>query len=105
VPWDKNQIEAITNVDFSQFLNLTVKNVDAEVKKLANFEELNETSYCQEIKVVGKRRYILCFNPQLFKDQQNAREDSLTDFKEYLKATNEELLKAQKTRNLKSTKR
>lgn len=101
---DKNQIEAITNVDLAQFLHLTAQNVDAEIKKFMSFAELNETSYCQEVKVIGKRRYILCFNPQLFKDQQKAREQCLAEFDEYLKTSNEELMKAQKARSLKSTK-
>lgn len=100
---DKNQIEAITDIDFSQFLHLTEDNAAVTAKNLPGFVELNETSYCLEVKVIGERRYVLCFNPQLFKDQQKARKESLIEFKEYLKVSNEELLKAQKSRSLKST--
>lgn len=100
---DKNQIEAITDIDFSQFLHLTEQNIDKDVKDLPNFIELSENLYCKEVKVIGERRYILCFNPQLFQDQQKAREKSLGEFEEQLRILNEELLNAQKGRTLKAT--
>ena len=100
---DKNQIEAITSIDFSQFLHLTAQNIDTEVKDLPNFMRLSNNLYCQEVTVIGKRRYILCFNPQLFLDQQKAREESLEEFEEQLRILNEELLNAQKGRTLKAT--
>ncbi len=100
---DKNQIEAITKIDFSEFLHLTGQNIDTEAKKLPNFMELSKNLYCQEVKVIGERRYILCFNPQLFRDQQKTREDSLEELEEQLRVLNEELLHAQKSRTLKAT--
>ena len=100
---DKNQIEAITSIDFSQFLHLTAQNIDAEAKDLPNFVELSKNLYCQEVKVIGERRYILCFNPQLFRDQQKARDESLRELEEQLRILNEELLNAQKDRALKAT--
>lgn len=100
---DKNQIETITCIDFSQFLHLTAQNVDTQVKDLSHFVELSKNLYCREIKVIDKRRYILCFNPQLFRDQQKAREESLKELEEQLRILNEELLSAQKGRTLKAT--
>ena len=100
---DKNQIEAIAEINFSQFLYLTGQNIDIETKKLPNFMELSENLYCQEVKVIGERRYILCFNPQLFRDQQKTREEFLGGLQEQLRILNEELLSAQKGRTLKAT--
>ena len=100
---DKNQIEAITEIDFSQFLHLTEQNIDREAKKLPNFIRLSETLYCWEVKVIGERRYILCFNPQLFQGQQKTREGSLEGLREQLQILNEELLSAQKNIALKAT--
>jgi transposase len=98
---DKNQIEALTGIDFSQFLHFTDEK--EAMKNLPDFVKLNETAFCKEVKVVGTRRYVLCFNPQLFKDQQKARQEALSTFEEYLKASNEELMKAQKGRTSKAT--
>lgn len=100
---DKNQIESITNVDFSQFLHLTSQNVDVEAKNLSNFAQINHNLYCQEVKLIGHRRYVLCFNPQLFQDQQKSREDSLLKFEQQLQITNQELTSAKKNRSLKTT--
>lgn len=101
---DKNQIEGVTSIDFSRFSHFTKEKIDVEVSQLSDFVRLGETVYCQEVKISGERRYILCFNPQLFKDQQKAREDSLSEFEEYLKLSNEELQGAQKSRSLKATR-
>ena len=77
---DKNQIENITEIDFTTFPDLDPKEIDKQVDKLPEFKKINENTYCREIKVDGKRRYILCFNPQLFKDQQKARPTSCCEF-------------------------
>jgi transposase len=102
---DKNQIESIRNVDFSQFLHLTPQNVDTEVKKLSRFVQIRHNLYCQEVRVIGNRRYVLCFNPQLFQDQQKTREDSSKKFEQQLQIINQELLSAKKDRSMKTTRK
>ena len=47
----------------------------------------------------GKRRYILCFNPQLFKDQHKAREKAVVNFRIFVTNLNAELLGAKKSRH------
>jgi transposase len=60
---------------------------------------MNSTTYYREIKVENGRRYILCFNPQLFIDQRNARDKSIELFEnEIIPELNEELARAQKSR-------
>jgi len=100
---DKNQIEGITGINFTKFLNLNSEHIKAQAEKLSGFKKLNESTYYREIKTEGKRRYILCFNPQLFKDQRKARRLAVENFNMALKQLNAELCEAKKSRNRKST--
>lgn len=91
---DKSQIEKITGIDFaSSFKNLGFKS-DAP----SNFIQINEMTYYREIKLEGKRRYILCFNPQLFIDQRKARDQAIEDFKSFAENVNKELSEAKRDR-------
>lgn len=100
---DKNQIENITEIDFTTFPDLNPKEIDKQADKLPEFNKINENTYCREIKVDGKRRYILCFNPQLFKDQRKARQQALANFRTFVNNLNLELLGAKKSRQRKIT--
>ena len=100
---DKNQIENITEIDFSTFPDLNPKKINKQVDKLPEFKKINGNTYCREIKVDGKRRYILCFNPQLFKDQRKAREQAIANFRIFVTNLNLELLGAKKSRQRKTT--
>lgn len=51
----------------------------------------------------GQRRYILCFNPVLFKDQRKARKHAITMFQSFVETLNEELGQAKKSRQRKTT--
>ena len=95
---DKNQIQGITCLDFKQFLNFKSEKVIHQIEKLDEFQKLNDITYFREIKVENKRRYILCFNPQLFKDQRKARKQAIEDFYSFVKTMNTELHEAQKSR-------
>lgn len=100
---DKNQIESTMKTDFFEFKKLTVESVEQEFKKLCDFVKLDENTYCKEACMIGERRYILCFNLQLFKDQRKAREDQIINFQDLAKELNENLLKVQINRDKKST--
>lgn len=98
---DRNQIEGICgeSVDFSRFSEFTPENIDDKIKNLKDFTEINSTTYYREIKVEGNRRYILCFNPQLFRDQRNARDKNVEMLKnELIPELNDELKGAKKSR-------
>ena len=99
---DKNQIEEITNLDFMQFKNMTED--AALMDQRSDFIKLDRITYCKEVRLLGNRRYILCFNTQLFKDQRKAREEQLVKFESFLEEQNRELLLAQKDRGLDATK-
>ncbi len=46
----------------------------------------------------AKRRYILCFNPELFKDQRKARSQAIEDFRTFVDDLNIELSAAKNSR-------
>ncbi|MFQ5821981.1 MAG: IS1634 family transposase [Candidatus Heimdallarchaeota archaeon] len=100
---DRNQIENITDIDFTPFSDLLVEKIDEQVYDLPGFFKINEKTFAREIKVDGKRRYILCFNPQLFKDQHKAREHSLVNFRTFVSNLNAELLEAKNSRQRQPT--
>ncbi len=88
---DKSQLEGITNLDFSMFSHFDPEHVDKQAAKSTDFIKLNDSTYYREVKVDGKRRYILCFNPQLFKDQRKARKQSIENFRMFTDNLNTEL--------------
>ena len=100
---DKSQIHGITNADFSVFSIFNSENVEKQVHKLTDFIKLNDNTYYREVKVEGGRRYILCFNPQLFKDQRKARNQAIENFKLLVSSLNAELQDAKKSRQRKAT--
>ncbi len=95
---DKSQLEGITGLDFSEFSHLEPEQVDRQAGELTGFSRLRGDTYYREVKVEGERRYILCFSPQLFKDQQKTREQAVDDFYSFVKELNAELLEAKKSR-------
>ncbi len=100
---DRNQIENITEIDFTVFSNLVPENICKQVDNLAEFKKIDRNTFAREIKVEGNRRYILCFNPQLFKDQRKAREQALVNFRIFVNNLNNELLEALNSRQEQST--
>jgi len=102
---DRNQIENITGIDFTRFKHLESDKVEQQASELANFTNIDDRTYYREIKVEGKRRYILCFNPQLFKDQQRARSQAIENFRGFAKTLNAELLAAKNSRDKGATQK
>ena len=103
---DRNQIEGICEekFDFSKYADYTIANVYEKINKANLLEKIDITTYYKEIKVKNKRRYILCFNPQLFVDQRKAREQHVQALKSDIFPTlNAELLDAKKSRTLEAT--
>jgi transposase len=101
---DRNQIEGITGIDFMQFKDLRSNSIDRGALKLPKFKMLNkDTTYYREIKVEGDRRYLLCFNPQLFEDQRQARLQAVEDFRTFVKLVNIELRGAKNSRGEEAT--
>lgn len=100
---DKSQVEGITGLDFSLFSHLDPNHVDEQAANLPGFTMLNKITYYQEVKMAGKRRYILCFNPEMFKDQRKARKQAVSDFHAFVDNLNAELHEAKNSRQRKPT--
>ncbi len=100
---DRNQLEGVTGLNFEKFSHLDPGDVDTQAAKLKGFTKINDTMYWCEAKVIGKRRYILCFNPQLFKDQRNARAQAVQNFRFFADCTNEQLRHAKRDRDRKTS--
>lgn len=103
---DRNQIEGIcgNTVEFAQFANFTPDNISEKMRTHGEFTEINITTYLREIKVENDRRYILCFNPQLFIDQRNAREKNIEVLtNDILPELNDDLKSAKKSRQRTTT--
>lgn len=102
---DKNQLVGLSNIDFATMA--ATDDMDIVLSRLlisGNFTQFDETTYYHEVPITNKtRRYILCFNPQLFEDQRKARQEALIRFLQFVKQENRELLNAQKSRNHEST--
>lgn len=96
---NRNQMENICGIDFTEFEHLESDKVEEQAGQLPDFTEIDNRTYYREIKVEDKRRYILCFNPQLFKDQQRARLQAIENFRTFSKTLNAELLAAKKSRD------
>ncbi len=100
---DKNQLETVTGLDFTLYKHLDPQKVDKQAQELPGFTKLNNGTWYREVKVENKRRYILCFNPQLFKEQHKARKQAIIDFHAFVDNLNTELLEAANSRQEKST--
>ncbi|MEA1878733.1 MAG: IS1634 family transposase, partial [Bacteroidota bacterium] len=103
---DRNQIEGICAelVTFTQFSDFTSENIVEKIKEQEEFTEINSNTYYREIKVEDNRRYVLCFNPQLFTDQRNARDKNIELLNnDIIPELNDELKSARKSRQRAAT--
>jgi hypothetical protein len=101
---DKNQIEKLVDIDFMAYSYLNHENIEKQVEDLHGFHKLNHNTWYREINNETIRRYILCFNPQLFKDQRLARIKAMEQLSEQVNALNKELEEAKNSRNIQSTR-
>ena len=97
---DKSQLEKISGIDFQQFSAIDPEHMD---EGLPLFTKLNDATYYREVSGDADRRYILCFNPQLFRDQRQARCQAITDFQSFVDMMNQELLAAKHSRQYQAT--
>jgi transposase len=72
--------------------------VSEQIRQFPEFISLNDTTYAWECSVAGRRRYILCFNPQLFQDQRQAQARTLAEFRHFVEQMNTELRQAKRSR-------
>ncbi len=102
---DKNQLEGVSSVNFEALTASSIEEAKKKIESTGLFLQHHETYYhdVQTNDISIPRRYILCFNPQLFEDQKNSREEALLRFEEAVKELNYELLQATRSRDKEST--
>lgn len=99
---DSNQISG-SGVNLEQ---LKEKTIDEKTKKVylpVGFERYDEELYYQDSGVIGNKRYILGFNPTLFFEDRNNREEKMNFFNDYIAKENESLKNAKKERQYNAT--
>jgi transposase len=100
---DRNQIPSC-GVDLRPFKGLEVNKVDKTVSLPPGLKKYDDQLYFKDAGLIGNKRYVLGFNPVLFKEDRRTREEKIALFKAYLKKENKDLKKAKKDRELEVTK-
>ena len=100
---DKSQVEGVSGIDFTIFSHLEPTRVHQQAAHLPGFTPLSGTTFYREIKVEGQRRYILCFNPDLFTDQRRARAEAVRAFRACVDDVNTTLRAAKQSRQRQPT--
>ena len=100
---DRNQIPSC-GVSLDPFKGLSIDEVSQEVAIPAGFKQYDDTLYFRDSGGIGGKRFIMGFNPTLFAEDLNNREEKINFFKTYLKNENNDLKNAQRDRKLDATK-
>ena len=69
------------------------------MKKYPYFTYFSPRAYFHQLKKEGKRRYILCFNPEKFLEERKQREKKISSIIAYLERWNRQLLSIKKSKN------
>ena len=107
---DRDQIKNVPGMDLEWFNSFNIKNAEKKIIELG-FEKYDDSLYYKDMgdaKVKGKdyeRRYIIGFNPDMFRNDRKNRRDDIRKGKKYLEEENKELSKARGDRREDATKR
>ena len=94
---DKDQIPSLKDLDLSLFQGDDAKQIVRGVQE-HGFEKLDDELYFKEIEG-AERRYVIGFNPVLFKEEREARQAKLNDLVDFVKEKNQTLAGAKKNVN------
>lgn len=75
---DKDQIPDIEGIDLSVFTGISFDNFKERLSK-QEFTCYDESFYFKDLGLTGKQRYILGFNPVLFRDERKCRNENIAD--------------------------
>jgi transposase len=100
---DKNQIPNLQNVNIERFESINEENMTEHIIKMG-FKKYDDATYYENLGMVGGRRYVLIFNPEMLTDQRKSRKELIQRAKDYLDEENEALSGAKKSRNKGKTK-
>ena len=100
---DRNQIPSC-GVSLEPFKGLEIDKSAETVPIPSGFKKYDDQLYFEDAGLIGNKRYVLGFNPALFKEDRKNREEKIAHFKAFLKRENKDLRKAQRDRELEATK-
>ena len=98
----RNQI-ASSGIPLDAFSDLSIDTETGKVSKPQGFRQYDEVLYYKDVGVIDNKRYIVGFNPVLFKDDRRTREEKIQVFERFLQQENENLRQAKRDRALKAT--
>ena len=100
---DRNQIPS-SGVNLVPFKGLSVDKVTKDVSIPPGFKKYDNELYFHDSGVISNKRFVVGFNPTLFKEDRSNRDEKIDVFKAYLKKENKDLKNAQRDRQLDATK-
>jgi len=95
---DKNQIPNTQNVNIERFESINEENMAEQILKMG-FKKYDDATYYETVGTVNGRRYVMIFNPEMFRDQRKSRKELIQRAKDYLYKENKALSEAKKSRN------
>ncbi len=96
---DRNQIPSC-GISLEPFEALSTQQISP---KPDGFKKYDDDLYFYDNGVIGNKRYIVGFNPSLFKEDRQNRDEKIQFFETYLKNENDDLQNAQRDRNFQAT--
>ena len=96
---DRNQIPSC-GISLEPFEALSTQQISP---KPDGFKKYDDDLYFYDHGVIGNKRYIVGFNPSLFKEDRQNRDKKIQFFETYLKNENDDLQNAQRDRNFQAT--
>jgi len=100
---DRNQIPSC-GISLEPFKRLSIDKVTQNVSIPIGFKKYDDELYFRDRGNIGNKRFIIGFNPTLFRKDRDNRDEKISFFKSYLKAENKNLKNAKRDRNLDATK-
>jgi transposase len=100
---DKDQIPNIQGIDLSMFSEFNFNNFKEHLSH-QHFTRYDDFLYFKDLGLIQGRRYVLGFNPVMFKEEKECRNEKIAYFEDFLLQKNEELKKAKRSRNYEITK-
>jgi len=96
VTLSRDEIRSLPQVPFDYLKTIKEDNLN---EKLSYFKYYNKRAYYKELESTNGRRYILCFNPEKFREERKNREEKLSSIEEYFSKLNKELRRARYSRD------
>ena len=100
---DRNQIPS-SGINLEPFKGLSTDKITKEVSIPPGFKKYDDELYFHDSGVIANKRFVVGFNPTLFKEDRNNRDEKIDVFKAYLKKENKDLKNARRDRQFDATK-